>query len=246
MPAPTITPKYRPVLEAMKHIQSETDLWSLADALLKAAPQGEFDLQRIIDEATDAGVIGKLKMSTLRQYRDSARLWPNHQRVDGVSFTAHKEMQRLPGGAVARRRLLKDMETNLGSASKVTVAEVKKTLNSKGIGKAQAATKKQQSVTRADLQDIMAGSPKLIAAVGRGTPANDLDLLVLGTKKFLGHLEQLQIVAHRKAAKAAKKAARTPVAAPAPAAPAAPATPAPAKQAAPSAAHAPKKSMRGL
>jgi len=234
--------KYAGVLDAMRSIQAEGDLWHLADALVKVVPNGVRGFQDIIDEATNAGVVGKMSVHTLRLYRDNAKHWPPSTRVAKVSFTAHRQAATLGQGTTIEGKMLRDISSNLGP-SKVTVAEVKKAIAAKTGGKMPtAAASTRKSGTRIDaLADLAAGGTQLIAAIHASTPSATLDQLQDGLNKVTAHVEQLRM----RAARTAKKAGAKKVTAPAAPAPAT-VRPTPTATTSPTPTRPGKKSLRGL
>lgn len=215
------------VIEAMRSVQTESDRWRLAEALMAAIPSGgASDFAAIVDEAKDAGVLGGLSQKTLQLYRDAAKRWPADKRVPNVSFSAHRETMALEGDIAGRIKLLTTLVKSSGGADKVTVATVRKAVavaNGKTPKDAAAPADKAEveatRTTAAVLADIMAGAPQLLSAINGHTTRDDLDKLHKGFAKALTHVERLQA----KQAAAAKRLATRKPAAKAPAAKKAPA-----------------------
>ena len=184
------------VIDAMRSIQTESDLWNLADLLRLAIPEGQTGFVEIITRASDAGVDAGLSGSTLRAYRDTAKKWPKSRRIANVSFSAHREAERLigkDGGPVTPAADLLTAMVKQHGAGKVTVAMVRKSVRA-----AQGKTKKPKASTAAApsakvsnvLVDLKAGAPELIAALTAATP--DLDQIHKGLNKALTHVDRLR------------------------------------------------------
>jgi hypothetical protein len=205
------------VIEAMREIHTESDRWHLAEALHHRIPQGLKGFQEILDKANSEGVAGGLSVNTLRLYRDTAGRWPADKRVAEVSFSAHREVMALPNSSVdAQAKLLRDLVRSQG-VGKVTVASVRKAVQVKS-GKTPASRGKSQpaagaATTQAAVQmvnildDIMSGSPKLIAMIGATTSGSELNKLESGLNKAIAHVQALKMKAARKQASAKKVAA---------------------------------------
>jgi hypothetical protein len=213
----------------MRDIQSEGDMWKLAEALVAKIPQGLAGFDEIIDQATVAGVAGTLKANTLRLYRDTANRWPADKRVAGVSFSAHREAMNLgPDKVDEQRKLIEDIRKNLSPGETVSVAAVRKAVRiKKGLAptaraaQVAAATAAGASVSYVQvIDDVKAGSPKLIGAIVSTTPEAELDKLQAGLNKAIAHVEKLRMRAAR-----AKQGAKQPRAA-SPASPTTPSAPA--------------------
>jgi uncharacterized protein (DUF1778 family) len=201
------------VIEAMRSIHTESDRWRLAEALCQEVPAGSQGFAEIIDEAKTAGVLGALKLQTLRLYRDTAVRWPADQRVPNVSFSAHREAMVMQDKAA---KMLTDLARSLG-ADKVTVASVRQAVAvQRGTAaKTPAAKTAPKSPTFDVLADIMNGAHNIVAAIDQATLTDqELDRLHAGLSAALSHVEKLRAKAARKAQMAAKKATS-----PAPAAP---------------------------
>jgi hypothetical protein len=193
----------RPVLDAMRSLQSESDRWTLAEALKAAIPAGLNGFDDLMRKATDEGVGGKLTKSTLRQYRDTAVRWPAGKRVKGVSFSAHREAMRgFDGKSIdGAVKLLERLARQQGSASKVTTAEVRRAVqvlqgkpvttqrgrNDKSAG--QPASGPQVSDA---LNDLKGGGSKLIAFIPASTDLNDLTKLQRGLAAVATHVDKLR------------------------------------------------------
>jgi hypothetical protein len=211
------------VIDAMRSINSEADRWHLADALLVTNPSGTNDFATIVEKATAAGVLGQLSANTLRLYRDTASHWPVSRRIVGVSFSAHREVEKLHT-IDAAVKMLENCVKAAGGPDKVTIKAVRQAVaisQGKAVTPAPAAAPVAASQSVMDaLDDLRQGGKKLIQSIPRTTPSSQLDEYHAGLSKVLAHVEALRSKASQKAA-AAKKGAS-------PAAPAAPA-PAPAK-----------------
>jgi hypothetical protein len=199
------------VIDAMRSIQTEGDRWHLAESLAVLVPSGVSGFGDVIDKASKEGVVGKLSVTTLRLYRDTALRWPADKRVPNVGFSAHREAIRNIDNATEAARILRDVAKTQG-ASKVTVSAVRKAVAIKQ-GKAVAtAPKPTATATKAVdvLRDLENGGSDLIAAISGGTDADTLDKLHSGLTKAIAHVERLRAKATQKAAAAKGKAQGTP------------------------------------
>jgi hypothetical protein len=192
------------VIDAMRSLQTEGDRWNLAEKLLVLVPRGNNGFGDVLDLAAKAGVKGKFKPDTLRLYRDTAHRWPADQRVDNVSFSAHREAMVL-NDVNSQVRTLNDLVKTHG-ASAVTVKRVREAVRIKQ-GKPAPKSKDDKSVAFDALADLQKGAPNIIAAITSSTTSDELDKLHAGLTKALGHVERLRTKAARKAQAAAKKAA---------------------------------------
>jgi hypothetical protein len=202
------------VIDAMRDIQTEGDMWTLAERLVALVPTGTAGFGDVIDRATKAGVAGKLSANTLRLYRDTANRWPADKRVRNVSFSAHREAMVLPNISEAAR-MLNDLAKN-GGPGKVTVGAVRKAVavkqGRKPTGRAaqsgasgSTASVKYADILR-DLQDN--GGAAFIAAIPSSHTGNDLDKLHAGLNKVIAHVERQRAkIARASAAATAKRAA---------------------------------------
>lgn len=217
------------VIDAMRDVQTEGDLWVLAERLVALVPSGD-DFGTVIDRATKEGVVGNLSANTLRIYRNTATYWPKGKRVANMSFSAHRESMRLPSVGESAK-MLNDLAKTKGGAGKVTVADVRQAVAIKqgkqpkgtragvGVTKAQA----QYAHVLADLQD--AAGAAFIAAIPTSYGTSELDKLATGLNKVMEHVDrQRATIARKSKAAQAKRAAEKK-----PAAPAKQATPAPKK-----------------
>lgn len=74
--------------------------WTLADALATEVPVGRrgyrsggnTDLERLAAVLEAEGI--SMKATTLRNYRDTSARWPKENRIDGISFSAHRAANR--------------------------------------------------------------------------------------------------------------------------------------------------------
>jgi hypothetical protein len=102
----TVAVKVGDVIDAMRSIQTEGERWHLAEELATVIPKGDGEgtvtFATIIDQATSEGVAGKLSVTTLRLYRDTAKRWPKSKRVPNVSFSAHRTAMTLPIDGAAK------------------------------------------------------------------------------------------------------------------------------------------------
>jgi hypothetical protein len=192
------------VLDRMRDVQTEGDRWELAEALKVLVPNGTSEFVRIIDLATKEGVVGNLSANTLRLYRDTAARWPKSQRVENVSFSAHREAMALPGAIDGAARMLADIAKTQG-AGKVTVASVRKAVAIKQ-GKKPTA---RQSGGRSNatgtppsfdaLNDLERNrGAGLVSAIGNETNGDRLDRLNAGLTKVIAHVEKLRAKAAAK------------------------------------------------
>lgn len=200
------------VIDAMRDVQTEGDLWVLAERLVALVPKGD-DFGEVIDRATKEGVVGKLSANTLRLYRNTAQRWPKDKRVANMSFSAHRDAMVLPSIGEAAK-MLNDLAKTKGGAGKVTVADVRQAVAIKqgkkpkgsragvGVTKAQA----QYAHVLADLQD--ASGAAFIAAIPTNLSSDQLDKLHAGLNKVLGHVDRQRATVARKAKQVqAKRAA---------------------------------------
>jgi hypothetical protein len=217
------------VLDAMRDIQTEGDRWHLADALVTLIPSGETGFSELIDQATAAGVVGKLKVATLRLYRDTAKNWPAADRIANISFSAHREAVQL-GSSKEGAKMLNSLAKSVGPAN-VTVAQVRKAVQI-----AQGKTPTARTLQRAagtsgtssldPIADLVNNSgKKIVALIPADMESSTLDDLIAGLNHVLAFAEDRRMKANRKAASKA-----TAKAAPAAKTAAAAATPAPKKQ----------------
>jgi hypothetical protein len=190
-------------LETMKTLESETDKWAFADALLDEVPDGQ--LHRFEDlrkEADEAG-LNPASEHTLRMYRDTARRWPEDKRVEGVSFSAHRE--------TTDPKVLRDLVKAMGGTGKVTVKAVREAAAAAAGNTAKAAKAKRAGFDAiSDLLNNKGG--KLIDAIDPAV--HDLDTLQVGLNAVLAHVEKLRV----KKTRASRKRGLQPV----PSTPAAP------------------------
>ena len=204
------------VIEAMRSIHSESDRWHLAEALFKKIPSGLQGFQEIIDKASAEGVAGNLSVNTLRLYRDTASRWPANKRVADVSFSGHREVMALPGTVDGQAKLLSDLVRQHGAGSvtiktirdAVKVKQGKSTATKSAAGKSGAPNQAARQMVDV-LDDIMKGSPKLIASIVVTTSTSELERLQAGLNKAIGHVEKLRMKAQR-SKDAAKKVAAKP------------------------------------
>jgi hypothetical protein len=188
------------VFDALGHLHDEADRWTLAEALLAAAPQHASNqwFQQLVDDAEGAG-IPSLRVNTMRQYRDTAARWPKEKRVEHASFTAHREAQGVSNIDDARK-VLEDLITAHG-AKAVTAARVRAAVSAH-LGKPAPAKK---PVVGVNLTDLMAGGSKLIDVIkGAGLDSSSLDKLYVGLNATLIVVQDLQVKAARKAGAVAK------------------------------------------
>jgi hypothetical protein len=208
---PPMTKEVKAVIEAMRDVQTETDRWKLAEALLVAVPKGgDTAFGPIVDAAVMAKVDGTgYKTATLRLYRDTARQWPEADRIPGVSFTAHREVQNAKelGSMADKRKTLEGLAQTQGGPGKVTVASIRRAVALKAGQTPAAQTPRGANPIVADtVNDLKDGGTKLIAAIPKGTSADDLDKIKKGLNAVLAHVEQLAVRAKREAAAAKAKA----------------------------------------
>ena len=194
---------YSPVIDAMRLDKSDSSTWTLADALLKAVPansgKGDATFTAIIADADAAGIAG-YSVTTLRQYRDQANVWPADKRVDGISFSAHAEVSKLKGASVdEKHRVLEDAKAN-----KATVASIRQDIRFRNNPNAKPlAAAKAKSV---DVSDLLKGGSKLIAAIkAAGLSDGQLDKVHDGLTAVLTEVDAMRAKAAAKAAKAAAK-----------------------------------------
>lgn len=211
------------VIDAMRNFQSQGDIWKLADALAKKVPSGDQGLEEIMDTARGENVLGKLTLSTIRQYRDASHRWPKANRIDGLSFTAHREVMNAKDAKDQKLsddekiRLLEGLIKKAGGPDKVRTIDVRDAVRSKAkkptsvqraATKAVAAGVTNQSAQPFDvLADIKRGAVQLIAAIGKDTSESDLNKILKGLQKASEHTADLKAKAAGKRAAATQKAA---------------------------------------
>lgn len=205
------------VIEAMRNVQTETERWRLAEALVVAVPSGTAGFEPILDQAKELGVRAGLTRNTLRLYRDAAKRWPAEKRVPNVSFSAHREAMVLPTAA-QRVKLLTQL-ADLNGADRVTVAAVRKAIavqnanaNGGGTGTPSAPSAPPAKVNplTVAVDDLRRGGNGLAALLTQKTPAHALDDVHAGLTALLAHVEDLRGKAARRKATARKAAAPAP------------------------------------
>lgn len=199
-----------PILDAIRNMQNETSAWVLADALAAEIPSGMTGLAQILDEAKGLGIAGKkLTVNTLRLYRDSANRWPAADRVENVSFSAHRAAMVLEKAEA--KKLLETLAATLGAAN-VTVAQVRDAVAAKRGTPTKmptaAAVSANQSMNPNQGQQGPAWQTMAIAdlthntgadLVGAITDTTDLDALHRGLTAVLTAVESAKAKAARKA-----------------------------------------------
>jgi hypothetical protein len=197
------------VIDAMRELHDEHDRWYLSEVLFEQIPAGLAGFSQILDKAKTEGVAGSLSVNTLRLYRDTASRWPADKRVKGITFSAHREAMNL-GDVTAANKMLRDLARQ-GGTGNVTVKRVRE-----AVAVAQNKPVRQPSTTANAktkaldvLNDLEAGAPLLIAAIGPATDDAALDKLHQGLTKAIAHVERLRAKAARKAAAAKKPAPAT-------------------------------------
>jgi hypothetical protein len=235
------------VFTAMRHIQSETERWILADALFEAVPHGEYGLGDLLEEAKQEGVAGKLSVTTLRLYRDTANRWPVASRIPGVSFSAHREAEKgiKSLGATQVAKILQDM-ADANGPDKVTITAVRAAI----AGRQGKSVTPKSPATFDAVADLKKGGGALIKTITASMSVSDLEAVSDGLAKVMVHVNDLRAKAARNARKKAPKASTPAKVIPITKAPAA--APEVAPVAAPGAAEAPagprrrKGDIRGL
>ena len=195
----------KPVLDAMREISTEGDLWFLAETLRDAIPKGEAGFRDLMDKAISEGVAGRQSAQTLRHYRDTAIHWPRNKRVAGVSFSAHRDayhrLKDVDKAAALLNQLAKQPDAKgRKGPDRVTVERVRQRVAAqKGVAPAPSSTRSSRSQQTAApqqppidmLADLKAGGPKIIGQIPSGTLRGDLDKLQRGMNKVLAHVERL-------------------------------------------------------
>lgn len=206
------------VLDAIRDIASDQDGWRLADVLVATVPNGVKPFADLLKRAQDAGIAGKLKVDTLRLYRDTAKHWPADQRVPGVSFSAHREAERL-NDVDAAVKLLRDLAATSSGAANVTVTAVRsavavkrghtpKPANAPRTTTAPVAAAAGGSPWPIVLEDLRTGAPELCKALDKS--GINLDALHGGLSKALAVVEARRSKAAAKARKQAAPASPAP------------------------------------
>lgn len=130
--------------------------WVLADALAQLTDT----------EITQVAVHSKRNESTLHQYARAAQRWPVSDRVEGVSFSAH----RVALSWYNPRQLLVDLKHEVGSP---TVKQVRQAMGLEGHPAIEALqkgiSKLDRKVSRKALGDVVAELAKYINELNDGT-----------------------------------------------------------------------------
>jgi hypothetical protein len=183
------------VLEAMQSLNTESDRWTLSDALLVLVPSGVMGFHEVNDAAVQEGVT-PMSVNTQRLYRDTAKMWPASERVENMSFSAHREAVRNLGVTDARRLLL-DLQAAAGT-KKVTASAVRKAAAA-AAGLPNPVANNKPSAATVVLGDLAAGGKEMVAAV-RKMPAADLDAVALGLNAVLVALDKRRAAASKRGA----------------------------------------------
>lgn len=111
------TPTFDKTLSALK--QRNRNEWDIADALLAEVTPSKRGIRTgqkgtwedLSDALAENGI--DYSVSTLRQYRDTAAAWAPDDRIDGVSFTAHRYAKKAsdPAAVIERIKTLKGRVT---------------------------------------------------------------------------------------------------------------------------------------
>ena len=203
--------RFTEVLDALRDVHDEASLWRLSDELVKIAPSGVQSVQDVVDAATAKGIPTK-SVNTLRLYRDVAIRFPASERVEGVSFSAHREAIAV-GDMVLAKQTLIDLAKQHGAAN-VTVTTVKRAIAA-ATGKPAPQTRAQKAATAVTYIDVAVdlstanGSKflsELPAMLGHGKVT--LDGLHSGLTHVLAKVEGERAKAARKAAATAAKVSK--------------------------------------
>lgn len=211
---------YADVIDAMRSVSNEDELWNLSEVLLKHVPEGTHGFSDICDAAMKEG-LGGYSIHTLRLYRDTAKRWPANRRLKNVSYSAHREVMRSPSPSIDDwTKTLQDVYDNpdraSGGPNNVTVAAVRRAIANKSGRTApvraagQGTTRKGSSVPSSGgpitnattvLSDLKNGGSQLIAVIKPDIDQSDLRKVRDGLNKVLHHVDGIE-------AKAAQRAAR--------------------------------------
>ena len=204
---PKVSADVQSVLDAMATVQTERDTWVLADALVVAVPKGgDATFEPLCDLAAQFKVDGTgFKPQTLRLYRDTAKAWPAEERIPGVSFSAHREVQNAKelGTFAQKRKTLEQLVVTQGSPGKVTVSSIRRAVKAKGpMAQPGTATTAAPSAPQVNstVQDLKGGGKQLIAGIPRGLSIDELKEIKTGLNAVLTHVEALISRAPREAA----------------------------------------------
>jgi hypothetical protein len=184
------------VLAAMRDLNTESDRWTLSDALLKLVPSGVQGFHEVNDAAAREGVT-PISVHTQRLYRDTAKMWPAADRVANLSFSAHREAVRNLSVADARRLLL-DLQSAAGPTGKVTASAVRKAA-AVAAGLPNPVANNKPSAATLVLGDLAAGGKDMVAAVKK-MPAADLDAVAQGLNAVLVALDKRRAAASKRGA----------------------------------------------
>jgi DNA-binding protein len=204
--------QYNEVFDAIRTVSMQGDRWELADALASISNP---DYDEIYNEAMEQDVPGaiKYKPTTLRFYRATAIKWPTDQRVDGMTFNAHKVAEVLiddkQGHTIDTAiNMLEKLRDKGGQ--KVTIMDVRRAVASEqGKKLKEQATSKERSVIDA-LSDLKQGGKQLKASITGAMSLSDLDALDEGLKKVAQHVLNLRGKAAQKAQGTAAKQSAAP------------------------------------
>jgi hypothetical protein len=108
----------------------------------------------------DAGKKAKSKLKSIRDELSVVKVWAPSQRVDGVSFEAHKVLNRL--GAAEGRKILTSLVTEMGGPGNVTKAAVVARLKVADPNHVPQANGKKASTTTTSGNQVVTREPTLV------------------------------------------------------------------------------------
>lgn len=203
MSNPTIISQFDTVCDAIRDVHDEASLWKLSDELVKIAPAGVESVERVVAQAEARGIPTK-SANTLRLYRDVAIRFPATERVELVSFSAHREAIAV-GDVKQARQILTELAKQHGPAG-VTVTTVKSAVEAfTGKAPTKKGASKTQSSYASVFVDLSTNSGKVfIAEIPKLVDTNNvtLDGLHTGLTKVLAEVEKLRAKAVQKSARA--------------------------------------------
>lgn len=170
-------------------------------------------------DGDDAGAKAKSKLKSIRDELSVVKVWPAADRVDGVSFEAHKVLNRL--GSSAGRKILTTLAKEMGGPGNVTKAAVVARLKvadpdhtPQANGKAPATTNGagNQTVTTRDMTPL-----EMATALGHVLTVGELGKDQALAKAVEKVADIFEAFAQRKQAKAAASAPKQQAPAKAPA-----------------------------
>lgn len=204
MPIQSTPTNFDTVVDALRDVHDEASLWRLSDELVKVAPSGVAVVEQVVAAAKTRGIPTK-SANTLRLYRDVAHRFPVSERVELVSFSAHREAIAV-GDVKLARKTLEDLAAKHGPAG-VTVTTVKQAIGA-ATGKVPAKKAAAKSSTYRDLAvDLESGGKAFIAELDALVATNGvtLDGMHAGLTAVLTAVEAKRSKANRKSSSRSRK-----------------------------------------